>query len=134
MTSIEDDSRCFVCGPDNPHGLKLDFDLSEEGARTRMRFPDYCQGWQGITHGGLVCTLLDEVMAKAGQAAGHDGVTAEMTVRFRKPVPTEAEVLVAGRITEIRGRLASTEAEITDGEGNVLASAKARFFIKDKNG
>lgn len=129
MTSIQDDSKCFVCGPDNPRGLQLDFDLSEEGARTRMRFPAYCQGWRGITHGGLVCTLLDEVMAKAGQAVGLDGVTAEMSVRFRRPVPTETEVLVSGRVTEIRGRLASTEAEITDMEGNVLASAQARFFV-----
>jgi len=130
MPSIQDDRKCFVCGPDNPAGLHLNFTESEEGITTRMRFNAHFQGWQGITHGGLVSTLLDEVMAKAVQIRGLYGVTAEMTVRFRKPVPTEKEVVVSGRVTEQRGRLAFTEGEIADLDGNILASAQARFFVK----
>ena len=130
MPSIQDDRKCFVCGPDNPAGLHLNFTESEEGITTRMRFAPHFQGWQGITHGGLVSTLLDEVMAKAVQARGFNGMTAEMNVRFRRPVPTEKEVVVSGRVTEQRGRLVFTEGEITDLDGNILASSQARFFVK----
>lgn len=130
MPSIEDDKNCFVCGPDNPVGLHLTFQESEDEIHTRLRFPAHFQGWKGVTHGGLVSTLLDEIMAKAVQARGMYGVTAEMSVRFRRPVPTETDVVVSGRVTDQRGRLAFTEGEIADTEGNVLASAKARFFIK----
>ena len=131
MPSIQDDRKCFVCGPENPVGLHLIFEESAGGIHTRMRFATHFQGWQGITHGGLISTLLDEVMAKAVQARGLYGVTAEMTVRFRKPVPTEKEVVVSGRVTEQRGRLVFTEGEIADTEGNILASAQARFYIKE---
>jgi len=131
MPSIEDDKNCFVCGPGNPAGLHLEFDQSETGARTRLRFAAHFQGWKGVTHGGLVSTLLDEVMAKAVQARGLYGVTGEMCVRFRRPVPTETEVEVNGRVTEVRKRLAFTEGEIRDSDGNLLASAKATFFVKE---
>ena len=131
MPSIEDDRNCFVCGPDNPAGLHLNFQESEDEIYTRLRFAAHFQGWKGVTHGGLVSTLLDEIMAKAVQARGMYGVTAEMCVRFRRPVPTEIEVEVSGRVMEVRKRLVFTEGEIKDLDGSILASAKATFFIKE---
>jgi len=131
MPSIEDDHNCFVCGPDNPAGLHLTFQETGSAIHTRMRFAAHFQGWKGVTHGGLVSTLLDEIMAKAVQARGMYGVTAEMCVRFRRPVPTETDVDVNGRVIETRKRLAFTEGEIKDLDGNILASAKATFYIKE---
>ena len=128
MSEFKDDAHCFVCGPLNPNGLHLEFDVTEAEARTRMRFPTIYQGWQDVTHGGLVSTLMDEVMVKAAGGRGIECVTSELKVRFRRPVPTEKDLEVRGWVTDVRRRLVYTEAEVKDASGQVLATATAVLF------
>src|SRR5665213_2147558 len=65
---------CFVCGPDNPRGLRLAFQTNESGEMTAEWIPEpEMEGYQGIVHGGIVSTVLDEAMAKA-VLTGADGV------------------------------------------------------------
>lgn len=129
MTTPRDDNQCFVCGENNPIGLKLTFRYEDQEARSDLTIPAHFQGWKGITHGGIVATLLDEIMAKAAHFAGHTAVTMEITVTYKKPTPAETPLRLTGRVVEQRRRVLLTEGEILDQGGTLLASAKAKFFI-----
>ncbi len=129
MKQITDDDGCFVCGRDNPHGLKLSFRLENNEARCSLSIPVRFQGWQGIIHGGIVATLLDEVMAKAAHFAGYAAVTVDMAVRYKKPTPADTPLLLSGRVVEQQRRILITEGELCHNDGTVLASGRARFFV-----
>lgn len=124
----QDDNHCFVCGKQNQSGLQLDFALEEDEVRCRLSIPAVYQGWQGIVHGGIVATLLDEVMAKAAHFAGITAVTAEITVQYKKPTPAERPLVLSGRVLEKQRRILITTGELKTSENVLLASARARFF------
>jgi len=124
------DHHCFCCGKDNDKGLKLKFNYPEDGvAETSLTIPAYFTGWENLTHGGLISMLLDETMAHACISSKLIGVTAELTVRFKKPLPVDTEVFIKGKITDVKGRIALTSGEISDASGTVYATGKARFII-----
>jgi acyl-coenzyme A thioesterase PaaI-like protein len=124
---VVDDGRCFACGPHNPIGLKLRFAPSADGVQSEIVIAEPFQGWRGIVHGGIVMTLLDEGMAHAAGAAGYRGVTAELSTRFRAPVPIGAPLLVTGRVAWRRGRVFGLEASVLGVDGTVLAQGTGKF-------
>jgi acyl-coenzyme A thioesterase PaaI-like protein len=126
-----DDGNCFACGPENPIGLHLHFDRAEpEGVRSNALLASQFQGWRGIAHGGIVMALLDEAMAHAAGFAGHRGVTASVSIRFRKPVPLERPIEIRGRVTWQRRNVLGVEGKITDGSGTLLAEAEGSFVSR----
>lgn len=129
MTPLKDDRWCFACGPENPHGLHLE-GFRMEGEEYVV---DFCpsrqhQGWQGVTHGGIVATLLDEMMTRILYHQERNAVTAELTVRYHRPLTTGAHVQVRARLEEERGRLLRTSAELRDASGALIASAEGKFM------
>jgi uncharacterized protein (TIGR00369 family) len=125
-----DDGYCFVCGEKNEKGMHLDFEMSSEGtARVDYIIPAYFQGYRHVIHGGIVATLLDEVMAKACLAAGLNAFTAEITVKFLKPVPAESPLRLEGHVKEKRHRLINTEGSLSVGK-EICATAEAKFFVR----
>lgn len=132
MTPI-DDGRCFACGPENEIGLRLHFErLGDDGvyAVTKLR-PEF-QGWQGIAHGGIALALLDEAMAHAAGAAGHRGVTASMSSRFRKAVPLGEDLRIEGRVKWMRHKVLQLEARVMDASGTVLLEGEGRFVSQGR--
>lgn len=128
--SARPQSFCFACGPDNPHGLRLVFTRTERGEMTAEWTPDATtEGWQGIVHGGIVSTVLDESMAKAVAASGVEALTAELRVRFRRHTSAGTPVRVCGWIAGRRKRVIQTEATLTDPEGVEFAHAWASFLV-----
>lgn len=126
---VKNDQNCFCCGKYNERGLKLKFAYTDEGtAETSLVIPKYFTGWENLTHGGLISMLLDETMAHACIGSKLIGVTAELTVRFKKPLTVDTEVFVSGRVTDVKGRIALTSGKITDDDGTVYATGKARFI------
>ncbi len=119
-----DDGNCFACGDANPIGMHVRFRATDEGVVAHAELASLYQGWRGIAHGGIVMALLDEAMAYAAGFAGHRGVTATMSVRFRKPVPLESPIEVRGRVTSQRRNVLCVEASVMDGSGMVLAQAE----------
>ena len=120
--------RCFACGELNEHGLRLELHADETGCRTDVTLDARFQGWEGVAHGGILCTILDEVMAWA--VIGRDvwGVTARMTVHFRRPVPLGRALRAEGTVIEATRRLFRTEGRILDAEtGEVLASSEGTY-------
>jgi len=129
-----DDGNCFACGPSNPIGMHVHFDRDPagEGVLAHLELAAIYQGWRGIAHGGIVMALLDEAMAHAAGFAGHRGVTANVNVRFRKPVPLERPIVVRGRVTWQRRNVLGVEASVLDAEGNVLAHAEGSFVSRGR--
>jgi acyl-coenzyme A thioesterase PaaI-like protein len=125
---LERDNYCFACGKDNPRGLKLDIEVDREGARFSYQVPKELQGWPDVTHGGIISTMLDEVMVWAAAGREIHTVTAEMTVRFKKPLPTGREIRVEAIVTEQRRRLVLTQARAFD-DDITYAEAQAKLMI-----
>lgn len=122
---LEVDEMCFACGKNNPIGLKLEFRF--EGGEYLTEFevrPDY-QGWNGIVHGGLLATVLDEVMARMLWEKKLNAITGRLNVRYHKPVPIGEKLTIRGRLTKHRSPLIETSAEAVNGEGVVVAEATA---------
>src|SRR5208282_3019275 len=98
---IDRDSLCFCCGADNDRGLRLSILYPEKGtAETSLEVPSWFSGWKSMTHGGLLATLLDEIMAHACFGMAQSAVTAEITVRFQKAVETGAQLSARGKVVE----------------------------------
>jgi len=132
---IENDAHCFCCGTKNEHGLHLVFLYNDSGeAEASLVVPAYFSGWKSMTHGGFLSMLLDEVMAhacihSAGPENDRTAVTAEMTVRFKKPVETGSRVRIVGKLIETKGRILSTQGFVYDEAGTVAAEGQARFLV-----
>lgn len=129
-----DDGNCFACGPANPIGMRLQFERATdaEGVVAKARLAAHYQGWRGIAHGGIVMALLDEAMAHAAGFAGHRGVTAAVSVRFRKPVPLEQPIVVRGRVTWHRRNVLGVEGKILGQDGALLAHAEGSFVSRGR--
>ena len=117
---------CFVCGLENPVGLKLEFYGTGPGeVQSEITFPDQYQGYPGITHGGILATVLDETGGRSlMENPRHFMVTAQLNVRYRKPVPTETLLLAKGWAGKRNGRVAEAHSEIQTMDGIVLAEAE----------
>ena len=87
---LENNNMCFVCGKENEWGLKLEFELVENKLMTDVVFDKKFQGFKDIIHGGIVGTVLDEMMVNLAMRLGYNAVTAEIKIRLKKP--TEAGV------------------------------------------
>ncbi|MEI6725767.1 MAG: PaaI family thioesterase [Actinomycetes bacterium] len=122
---------CMVCGRENPLSLEARFyDL--EGGELLGVFDvrDEHQSYPGRVHGGVVTAMLDETIGRAITIAnpGVWGVTAELKVRFRKPLPVSGELRCVGRITRDTSRLFEGSGEILLGDGTVAAEASGKYL------
>jgi acyl-coenzyme A thioesterase PaaI-like protein len=124
---VEDDGMCFCCGVRNPIGLKLTFEtLPGERLRTEWAPRPEHMGFQDIVHGGLVATVLDEVMIRLLYARGIRAVTAELKTRFLKPLRGGRRYRFESRIVEDKGRIVRAEADGFDAEtGEKVTSGSA---------
>jgi uncharacterized protein (TIGR00369 family) len=119
-------AHCFVCGLNNPVGLKLAFyELSDTEVTARYTPPDDYEGYPGVLHGGIIAALLDEVGSRAGMIGSPDHfmVTAKLDVKYRRPTPTGQPLELYGRLLKRSGRRAVAEAEVRLPDGTVTATA-----------
>jgi len=131
---LESNGNCFVCGKNNPNGLRLSFEVNKEKRTLKTTFvasPTY-QGWDGIVHGGILSTLLDEAMSNLVYELGYQAVTASIEIRFKKPAPILEPLLVYGEITEVSKRLIRAKAHIAQEDGAILATGTSTF-MKQRN-
>ncbi len=122
---LDVNDMCFVCGNNNPIGLKLAFRFEGEEYSTEFEVKPEYQGWMGLVHGGLLATVLDEVMARMLWQKDISAITGRLTIRYHKPVSVGDKLQVRGRITKHRSPLIETSAEAINGEGVIVAEATA---------
>lgn len=129
--NVANDHHCFGCGRLNRNGLHLRFYPNEDGNGVWSLFQptDDVEGYGGIVHGGIISTILDEVMAWSLYREQTWAVTGQLTTRFRKPMRVGEAVRAVGRIAQDRGRVIETRGEIRrDADNVLLADATATFF------
>jgi acyl-coenzyme A thioesterase PaaI-like protein len=125
--------NCFACGTLNEHGLGLEIHVEPGRSWTELELQPQFEGWEGIAHGGILCTILDEVMAWALVGEDNWGVTARMSVDFKKPVPVGTRLRAKGWVTRSRRRLVETAAHIVDiRTGAELATATGVYVAADE--
>jgi uncharacterized protein (TIGR00369 family) len=124
---------CFVCGGANRQGMYLTFEQDDVAKRIRGRFQlnETYQGATGFIHGGMIATLLDEVMSKANRFRKARAVTAELNVEYLQPVRVGVDLIVEGWETDARGRNLFLQGEIRDAAGTLLARGRGRFVDLD---
>lgn len=120
--------HCFVCGRENPYGLKLEFYETTPGeVVVEFTVPEQFQGYPGVVHGGVVAAMLDEVTARVhmGGDPPRFMFTARLDVRYRKNVPIGAPLRIVGNAGKSKERTAFATGQIFGPDGDLLAEAEA---------
>jgi len=118
---------CFVCGPDNPNGIGVDWFVTEGEVHTELQFTESQQGPRNHAHGGAAAAVLDEAMGASVWTAGHKALAANLNVNFRRPLPLNVTVIVEGWVTEVAGRKVYSAGQIKHGE-TILVEATGLFL------
>ncbi len=123
---------CFVCGLKNEFGLKSSFYVLENGELMARFYPsEEHQSYPGRLHGGISAAILDETIGRAiinHRESGLWGVTMEFSMKFRKPVPLDRQVIVRARITDENRRTFEGTGEIVLADGTVAVEGKGRYL------
>ena len=133
MKEIAKYSGCFVCGENNEIGLKAKFFLKDGKAVTEYVTTEKFEGYKNVFHGGIISTLLDEVMVKSLLALKVLAMTVEMTVRFHKIVKTGEKIVFEGLLDKQKGRVIYTKGFAKNEAGEIVASATGKYLkVNDK--
>jgi len=121
---------CFVCGIENPYGLKVNFYESGPGeVVVDTIVPDRFQGYPGVVHGGIVASLVDEALGRAHMGQNTEKTrflyTVKLCIHYRKPVPTNVPIRIVGQAVRSKKRTATSIAKIFDQDGQLLVEADA---------
>jgi acyl-coenzyme A thioesterase PaaI-like protein len=131
--ALQPNSRmCFGCGLENAAGVQIRFyNDGPNAARAEVTLEDKHQGYPGMAHGGVVATMLDEIMGRTTLANGDIYrlmYTAKMEVRFRRPVPLHQPLTLRGWIEKDRGMVVYAAGSLTLADGTVLAEASGTLM------
>jgi len=123
--------NCFGCSPVNPSGLQMKFFTDGQAVFSYVRVPEHLCGWSHIVHGGVLTTILDEIMSwSAIHLLKRIALTRSMSVEFVKPVQVGSELRAEARVREANAKNdAITEGAIYDPRGDVCARATANFKV-----
>lgn len=130
MVPLPHTHSCFVCGESNAHGLRLRF--TTDGQHVHTRFTPRAEhiGFKGVTHGGLLATVLDEIMVwVVAVQTRRFAYCAELTVRFQLPARSDEELLAsAALVTNRRNKLFEAKAELRNASGQTVATATGKYL------
>lgn len=120
---------CFVCGRDNPGGLRAQWvnDRTTGEVRATVIVEERFNGYPGVVHGGVLAALLDEALVRTALIDGRFDdlmVTARMEVTFRRPTPTGQPLTILGRLVKRGGTRVRAESEARLADGTVVARAE----------
>lgn len=126
----DDADNCFVCGTHNPIGLCLEFRLEDDVCYSEFTPGEHHCGYDGITHGGIIFSALDDVMANWLFLKGIRAYTAKCNIRYKDPLPTGTEIQLAGTCIKQRSKLVVMEGKAKRSDnGALVAECQASFVI-----
>ena len=133
MQELPHTSSCFVCGEHNPIGLNQRFESDGQIVRGRFRPRREHAGFKGVIHGGILATLLDEIMVWAcAVRTGKFGFCAEMTVRYRRPAAPDNDLVLEAELVADRRRVFEAKGVIRNAGGELVAEATGKYMpIRD---
>lgn len=127
---LDDGRYCFACGPLNPIGLHMEVSYLEDKAISRLSLNREFQGWNDIVHGGVVATILDEIMAHAVTHYIGKAVTTSLQITYRAPLHVGHEMQVVGYVVEEKSRAAVAKGEIRGADDKkLIATGESRFVL-----
>lgn len=129
LKNIEE--HCFGCGQSNANGLQMRFSTNEQQLRSEVMIPGHLRGWSRLVHGGVITTILDEMMGWAGMYfLNRFLLTKDIKVRFRLPVYIDEPVTIYGYVAAQKNDgQATLVAELRNAKGQVAAKAEGEFVL-----
>jgi len=123
--------RCFACGTANPVGLKMQFYRLGNAVYSDIQLAQHFEGWENMAHGGIISTILDEIMSWAIICFRKTlFVTRKMELKYVRPVPLNTSLRARGRVMdEDKGSLIQTRGELFDDVGRILARSVGEFAL-----
>ena len=133
VTAKQPNSKmCLVCGLKNPFGLHASFfELDNNELLAVFKPKDEHQSYPGRLHGGIISTILDEAIGRAIMIHSEGdiwGVTVDLQIRFKKPVPLDEELRILGRITKDSSRFFEGTGELLLQDGTVAAKGHGKYL------
>ncbi len=133
VTAKQPNSKmCLVCGLKNPFGLHTSFfELDNNELLAIFKPRGEHQSYPGRLHGGIISTILDETIGRAIMIQSEGdiwGVTVDLQIRFKKPVPLDEELRVIGRITKDSSRFFEGTGELLLQDGTVAATGHGKYL------
>lgn len=128
--SIEAATMCFACGPDNPIGLRINFEMKDGRCIGEFTANGNHVGYENTVHGGIIYSALDDVMANVLYLQDIKAHTARCEIRYRKPLEVGQTIKLSGWIDNKRRRLVVLKGEARTAHGDVLiADCEASFML-----
>lgn len=127
--------RCFACGTDNPIGLNMQFYRMKDAVCSDITLGNNHEGWENMAHGGIISTLLDEVMSWTVLYFKRTFlVTRKMDIKYIKPVPLSVPLTARGKILDEPGNSKiEVRGEIVDAAGKLLVRSRGEFVMLAEN-
>lgn len=121
---------CFACGKENRHGLRLQLFADQHVVRGTFRPRDFLCGFPGIVHGGILASVVDEVMWWAASwKRAASCVTVEMNVKYLKPASSDLEYELTAKVIKEKKRIVEVEGEVRDKRGQIYSAAWGKYLI-----
>jgi acyl-coenzyme A thioesterase PaaI-like protein len=121
---------CLVCGTQNSLGLKLSLQVDPDTGIIHVNFSPRIEhiGFEGIVHGGMIATVIDEAMVWAATWAGKRFcVCGELSVRFRRPAVVGEDLHLEARVEFARPKLIQTAATIRTPDRQIVAAGEGKY-------
>ena len=128
--AIEAATMCFACGPDNPIGLRISFELKDGVCTGEFTADENHVGYENTVHGGIIFSALDDVMANVLYLQNIKAHTARCEIRYRKALQVGQAVRLRGWIENERRRLIVLRGEVRlASDDSVIAECEASFML-----
>ncbi|OFW50080.1 MAG: hypothetical protein A2163_07145 [Actinobacteria bacterium RBG_13_35_12] len=133
MQALPGYTNCFVCGKSNPIGLNIVFFKDQDKVKAEFIPESKHQGFKGIVHGGILFSILDEIMGRTAVVTkGVMTMTVEINIRYRKKALVGEKIVFTARMTKDLGRMIEAQAEARSEDGALLTEAKGKFIVVSK--
>ena len=122
---------CFGCGIENKLGLNASFyELDNNELVAIFKPVNEHQSYPERLHGGISATILDETLGRAISIEEETiwGVTAELNIKYKKPVPLDQELKVVAKITRNTSRMFEGEGKILLANGDIAVTATGKYI------
>jgi len=128
IQALPEHGWCFVCGQKNPKSMGVIWNLMEDRSIfSRVKLDLSQQGPPGFAHGGASAALLDEAMGSAVWSAGHQVVSVNLQVNYKKPLPLDVPININARIESIEGRVINASSSISLEDGTILVTGSGIY-------
>lgn len=128
MQQQPDSNACFVCGRENPAGLKLEFFETDGRVETTFTPRTEHQGWPGFVHGGILFAILDETMGRVGFTVDAYTMSGRVEIRYRQPAPIDQPLRIVASLVRDRGRAFEFQGFAQLPDGAVVAEATGLYM------